>query len=144
MNWGWKCWASQMHVNTRVIMNEFTYLFVTRTHKPYEFQRENLNDTMMMLKCCFTSTGTVGLLGTGAQDVHLDFHTAPELCLKGCWLLKCCFTSTETVGLLRTGSQDVHLDFHTAPELCQTLTRALGHDTEAACCTSQSDGNVHF
>ena len=20
-----------------------------------------------------------GLLGTGAQDVHLDFHTAPEL-----------------------------------------------------------------
>ena len=28
------------------------------------------------LKCCFTSTETVGLLGTGAQDVHLDFHTA--------------------------------------------------------------------
>ena len=29
---------------------------------------------------CFTSTETVGLLGTGAaQDVHLDFHTAPEL-----------------------------------------------------------------
>ena len=32
------------------------------------------------LKCCFTSTETVGLLGTGAQDVHLDFHTVPELC----------------------------------------------------------------
>ena len=32
------------------------------------------------LKCCFTSTETVGLLGTGAEDVHLDFHTAPELC----------------------------------------------------------------
>ena len=31
------------------------------------------------LKCCFTSTETVGLLETGAQDVHLDFHTAPEL-----------------------------------------------------------------
>ena len=31
------------------------------------------------LKGCFTSTETVGLLGTGAQDVHLDFHTAPEL-----------------------------------------------------------------
>ena len=29
--------------------------------------------------CCFTSTETVGLLWTGAQDVHLDFHTAPEL-----------------------------------------------------------------
>ena len=27
---------------------------------------------------CFTSTETVGLLGTGAQDGHFDFHTAPE------------------------------------------------------------------
>ena len=26
------------------------------------------------------STETVGLLGTGAQDTHLDFHTVPELC----------------------------------------------------------------
>ena len=25
------------------------------------------------------STETVGLLGTGAQDVRLDFHAAPEL-----------------------------------------------------------------
>ena len=32
-----------------------------------------------MVECCFTSTETVGLLGTGAQDGHLDFHTAPEL-----------------------------------------------------------------
>ena len=31
-------------------------------------------------QCCFTSTETVGLLGTGAQDGHLHFHTAPELC----------------------------------------------------------------
>ena len=31
------------------------------------------------LKCCFTSTETVGLLRTGAQDVHLNFHTVPEL-----------------------------------------------------------------
>ena len=29
---------------------------------------------MLLLKCCFTSTETVGLLGTGAQDGHLDFH----------------------------------------------------------------------
>ena len=36
---------------------------------------------MLKWKCCFTSTETVGLLGTGAQDGHLDFHTAPELCL---------------------------------------------------------------
>ena len=27
------------------------------------------------LKCCFTSIETVGLLGTEAQDGHLDFHT---------------------------------------------------------------------
>ena len=33
------------------------------------------------LKRCFTSTETVGLLGTRAQDVHLDFHAAPGLCL---------------------------------------------------------------
>ena len=33
-----------------------------------------------LVECCFTSTETVGLLGTGAQDGHLDFHTAPELC----------------------------------------------------------------
>ena len=33
-----------------------------------------------MVECCFTSTETVGLLGTVAQDGNLDFHTAPELC----------------------------------------------------------------
>ena len=31
------------------------------------------------VECSFTSTETVGLLGTGAQDGHLDFHTALEL-----------------------------------------------------------------
>ena len=35
---------------------------------------------LLLLKCCFTSTETVGVLGTGAQDVHFDFHTAPEHC----------------------------------------------------------------
>ena len=35
--------------------------------------------TIMMVKCCFTSTETVGLYGMGAQDGHLDFHTASEL-----------------------------------------------------------------
>ena len=70
----------------------------------------------------FTSTETVGLLGTGAQNGHLDFYTAPELCAL---LLKCCFTSTETVGLLGTrGAQDGHLDFHTAPELRVELCAA--------------------
>ena len=32
-----------------------------------------------LVECRFTFTETVGLLGTGTQDVHLDFHTAPEL-----------------------------------------------------------------
>ena len=33
----------------------------------------------LLAECCFTSTETVGSLGTGAQVGHLDFHTAPEL-----------------------------------------------------------------
>ena len=41
------------------------------------------------LKCCFTSTETIGLVWTGAQDVHPDSHPGrpprlshyPELCL---------------------------------------------------------------
>ena len=37
--------------------------------------------SVVLIKCCFTSTNTVGLLGTGAKGGHLDFHTAPELCL---------------------------------------------------------------
>ena len=32
---------------------------------------------MSMVQYCFTSTETVG---RKAQDGHLDFHTAPELC----------------------------------------------------------------
>ena len=40
---------------------------------------DSFQHTQNLKKCCFTSTETVGLLGTGAQDVHLDFHTAPEL-----------------------------------------------------------------
>ena len=31
------------------------------------------------LNGCFTSTETIGLLGTGAQDIHLNCHTDPEL-----------------------------------------------------------------
>ena len=68
---------------------------------------------MLLWKCCFTSTETVGLSGTGAEDVHLDFHTAP----RSWWLAECCLTFNEIVGLLGTGAEDVHFDFHTAPEL---------------------------
>ena len=45
-------------------------------NKPYDLCGRRL---LLLLKCCITSTETVGLLGTGAQDVHLDFHTDPEL-----------------------------------------------------------------
>ena len=31
------------------------------------------------VRCCFTSAETEGLLGAGAQEGHLHFHTAPEL-----------------------------------------------------------------
>ena len=34
---------------------------------------------LLLMKCCLMSTETIGLLGMGAQDVHLNFHTAPEL-----------------------------------------------------------------
>ena len=64
---------------------------------------------MLKLKCCFTSTETVGLLGTGAQDVHLDFHTAPELC--GC--------DKEHVRLLCTVCLSANL---TKPPMYPTLT----------------------
>ena len=46
-----------------------------------------MKNSQLLLKCCFRSTETVGLLGTGAQDVHLDFHTAPELSNFQCWLM---------------------------------------------------------
>ena len=39
-------------------------------------------------------------LGRGVQEVHLDFHTAPELSRR---LLQGCFTSTETVRTSRDG-----------------------------------------
>ena len=75
-----------------------------------------------LVQCCFTSTETVGLLGTGAQDGHLDFHTAPELWDRSCccprtsvdilgtsWdqcrgMVQYCFMSTEARRLVRTNS----------------------------------------
>ena len=41
------------------------------------YLKQELN--LWLVECYFTSTETVGLLGTGALDVHFDFHTAPEL-----------------------------------------------------------------
>ena len=45
--------------------------------QPSDLQSITLTTTV--LKCCLMSTKIVGLLGTGAQDGHLNFHTAPEL-----------------------------------------------------------------
>ena len=58
----------------------FHFLFCVSAVRMCIFFFSFLSWKTSWLKCCFTSTETVGLLGTGAQDVHLDFHTAPELC----------------------------------------------------------------
>ena len=54
-------------------------------------------------------------LGRGAQDGHLDFHTAPELCT----LLRFFkfYDHRDCTDYLGRGVRDGHLDFHTAPEL---------------------------
>ena len=48
----------------------------------------------VQIRCCFTSTETERTARDwGGQDVHLDFHTAPELCRWGgnwpCFILCC-------------------------------------------------------
>ena len=45
-----------------------------------------------------------GSLGRTAQDVHLDSHTAPELCALSS-LLSCCLTSTEARWPIRDGDR---------------------------------------
>ena len=69
------------------------------------------------LKCRLTSPETVRLLGTGAQDVHLDFHTAAEFCvIQDKIKFSVALRLQRLYGLLGTGAQDGHLDFNTAPE----------------------------
>ena len=45
-----------------------------------------------------------GSLGRTAQDVHLDSHTAPELCLNGANIVTLNYTSAETVRTVRTAT----------------------------------------
>ena len=47
--------------------------------------------------------------GRGAQDIHLDFHTAPEL-----FVSVLLHVHRDCRDCQRRGAQDVHLDFHTA------------------------------
>ena len=51
----------------------------------------------MQLNNCFASTETVGLLGTGAQDGHLDFHTPPELWIQYCLFVVLIFITPSPV-----------------------------------------------
>ena len=70
----------------------------------------------VLLECCFTSTETVGLLGTGAQDGHLHFHTAPlssELGGGGrgiIYLSLYCHHQNDSC--IKMGSDQSHLMFH--------------------------------
>ena len=41
---------------------------------------EQGDKTLLPWELTTKTTETAGLLGTGAQDGHLDSHTAPELC----------------------------------------------------------------
>ena len=65
-----------------------------------------------LVECCFTSTETVGLLGTGSREPRTATSIFTQLLRGGGggggvgWLVECCFTSTETVGLLGTGSRE--------------------------------------
>ena len=58
---------------------------------------------MARLKCCFTSTETVGVLGTGVQDVHATFTQLLSSKLVS-YRVQCCLTSTETIMLIILGS----------------------------------------
>ena len=62
----------------------------------------NRSNSPLMLRYCFTATETVGLLGTGTQDGHLDFHTAPEL-----WIPRLCSLKKKKKSVISVHSNDV-------------------------------------
>ena len=55
--------------------------------------------------------------GDGTRNVHLDFHTAPELWWTGFEFSVALHLQRSQVLLGTRTAQDGHLDFHTAPEL---------------------------
>ena len=57
-------------------------------------------------------------LGRGAQDVHLDFHTAPELCAELVRVFSVALRPQRSYGLLRTSTSS----FHTAPGISPCLS----------------------
>ena len=89
--------SDESHFNVSLIVRDRSHKTVSTDHNfwrerraeadsnrgPSAYQSNTLplgqtdSRRQMLLKCCFTSAETVGLLGTGNQDVHLDFLTAP-------------------------------------------------------------------
>ena len=70
------------------VRNETQEIIVNPLNTPYKGNENHCKIVLpptpylvltLLAECCFTSTENVGLLGTGAQDGHLDFHTDPEL-----------------------------------------------------------------
>ena len=68
--------AKQIKWINRIILT--ATMFISMYKKTNAFLPSSIFDLVGWFKCCFPSTETVGLLGTGAQDVHLNFDTAPE------------------------------------------------------------------
>ena len=123
--------------------------FITATLlTPAQMKPKSFESSWLKRNCCFTSTETVGLLGTGAQDGHLDFHTAPELCksrynlffLPGAdaphvyvrALAQCCFhslISTQTFRRALTASVDkriIPLQWRWRNQFWQSLEEGAG------------------
>ena len=71
------CWMSFR--SRASLQNAISERGCRSTWRPFQFRHQRHGRNEVWLKCCFTSTETVGLLRTGAQDGHLDFHTAQEL-----------------------------------------------------------------
>ena len=69
-----KMGSDESHFNVSLIVRDK----VTR-QSPHPWVLPTRKDYNYAVECCFASTETVGLLGTEAQDGHLDFHTAAEL-----------------------------------------------------------------
>ena len=84
--------------------------------------------SILLLQCCFTSAETVRT-GTGAaQDVHPDFHTAPELRGVSSMLL---YVRRHYKACLGTGSLGLppRLSHSSWAVLCKALKRALSKGT---------------
>ena len=96
-----------------------------------------------MVECCFTSTETVGLLGTGAQDVHLDFHTAPELLFVENSYFYNCLLSKEEGGEVRSVSGLLHKkDGGEVRSISGLLHKKDGGEVRSVSANRKDDGKI--